>query len=364
MNPLSLRAACFFACASLSPAAVADGLPFDFSPTANIQYDWAQVDSDRIATEGEEGFRRARLGFRLKDPGKRWQFVAEHDFADRTPPDAYLELTPRAGHSIRVGQFKQPFTLEDANSDKQTAFLEPSFLGSFVVSRRIGAEYTRFGKHGTLNAAVFDQRLDGTSESRGASLRGTWLLHSDKTGAAHVGMSLSSESPRNERASFSANPGTTFTTLKSVSTGALADVDRLDRAAVEGVWLRRNWSLQGEAAQVVAHRGAGLADFHGNASSALLTWSPTGAARTYKRGIAAAPSADDAMAWELALRWSAIDLDDGAVAGGHAESLGFAATCYFNSNVRLIANIVRVDSARRGIHDDPLVVGTRIQFTY
>ena len=32
--------------------------------------------------------------------------------------------------------------------------------------------------------------------------------------------------------------------------------------------------------------------------------------------------------------------------------------------VRLIANIVRVDSARRGVHDDPLVVGTRIQFTY
>ncbi len=358
-----LRSACLVACASLSPSATA-ALPFDVSPTANIQYDWAQVDPDRIAAEGEEGFRRARLGFRLKDPGKRWQFVAEHDFADRTPADAYLELTPRAGHAIRVGQFKQPFTLEDANSDKQAPFLEPSFVGAFAVSRRIGAEYARSGTHGTLNVAVFDQRLDGTSESPGASLRGTWRLHAGDTGAAHVGMSLSSESPRTRRASFSANPGTTLTALKPVSTGALAEVDRLDRIALEGVWVRRNWALQGEAAQVVARRDAGMADFHGNASSVLLTWSPAGAARTYKRGIAVAPSADEAMAWELALRWSAIDLDDDAVAGGHAESIGLSATCYFTSNVRLVANVIRVDSARRGLHDDPLVVGTRIQFTY
>ena len=30
--------------------------------------------------------------------------------------------------------------LEDAISDKQSAFLEPSFVGAFVISRRIGSE--------------------------------------------------------------------------------------------------------------------------------------------------------------------------------------------------------------------------------
>lgn len=357
------RGALAAACACLPLAATASSLPFDASPTANLQYEWAQVDSDLARVEAEEGFRRARLGFRLKDAGKRWQFVAEHDFADRTPADAYLELMPREGHAFRVGQFKQPFTLEDANSDKQTAFLEASFIGAFVISRRIGAEYARFGSHGTFNVAVFGQRLDGTSESPGASARGTWLLHKDDEGAAHVGFSVASESPRNERGSFSATPGTALGTLKAVSSGSLADVDRLDRASVEGLWMRGAWSLQGEATQVVARREA-AADFHGNASSLLLTWSPDGSARIYKRGVATAPPADDGTAWELGLRWSAIDLDDGLVAGGHAESIGLAATCYVNSNVRLIANVLRVDAARRGAHDDLLVAGARLQLTY
>ena len=357
------RGACIAACACAPLAAPAASLPFDVSPTANVQYDWAQVDSDLARVEGEEGFRRARIGFRLKDPGKRWQFLAEHDFADRTPADAYLELTPREGHAFRVGQFKQPFTLEDANSDKHTAFLEPSFVGAFAISRRIGAEYARFGSRGTFNVAVFGQRLDGTSESPGASARGTWLLHKDDNGAAHVGFSVASESPQNERGSFGTAPGTVFTTLKVASTGALGDVDRVDRAAVEGLWMRDAWSLQGEAVQVIARRDGGT-DFHGNASSVLLTWSPGGNARIYKRGVATPPSAEEGMAWEVGLRWSAIDLDDDAVAGGHAESVGLAGTCYVNSNVRLIANVVRVDAARRGVHDEPLVVGARLQLTY
>ena len=359
----SLRAACLLACACAPTAAAAGSLPFDLSPTANVQYDWAQVDSDRIGTEGEEGFRRARLGFRLKDPGKRWQFVAEHDFADRTPADAYLELTPHEGHAYRLGQYKQPFTLEDAISDKQAAFPEPSFVGAFVISRRIGAEYARFGARGTLNLAVFGQRLDGTNDSPGASARGTWLLHKDALGAAHVGLSVATDSPRSEQGSFSSTPGTILTTLKSASTGTLAQVDRIDRGAVEGLWVRGAWSLQGEAAQIVAHRD-GFADFHGNASSALFTWSPTGPARTYKRGVTSAPSTDDGPAWEVALRWSAIDLDDGALAGGHAESLGFATSLFLNDHVRLIADVVHVDGARRGLHDDPFVVGARLQLTY
>lgn len=355
----SLRAACIVACTCAAPAALASSLPFDVSPTANVQYDWAQVDSDLAGTNGEDGFRRGRLGFRIKDVDKRWQFVAEHDFADRTPADAYLELTPRDGHAVRIGQYKQPFTLEDAISDKQAAFLEPSFVGAFAISRRIGSEYARFGTRGTLNVAVFGQRLDGTNDSPGASARGTWLLHKD----AHVGFSIATDSPKSDAGSFSATPGTILTTLRSASTGSLTRVDRIDRGAIEGLWVHGAWSLQGEAAQIVARRD-GFADFHGNASDVLFTWSPTGNARTYKRGVTTAPSADDGTAWELALRWSAIDLDDGAVHGGHAESLGIAASVYFNAHVRVIANAIRVDGARRGLHDDPLVLGARLQLTY
>lgn len=359
VRPIPAALAVALSCTALPAFA---RLPFDLTPTANVQYEWAYVDSDRAPLQNEDGFRRARLGFKLKGDSKRWQFVAEHDFSDHTPPDAYLELTPAEGHAFRLGQFKQPFTLEDALTDKQTAFLEPSPVGAFAISRRIGAEYARYGKRGTLNAAVFGQRLDGTNDSPGAAMRGTWLLRSTGSDSAHVGASVASESPRNERASFSVAPGTTLTDLRVASTGAMAGVNRIDRAAVEGVWVHAAWSVQAEAAQVFVRRHG--ADAHGNAASAQLTWSPTGDGRVYKRGVAGAPAPKGHVGWELALRWGVVDLDDGAVRGGHAETLGLAATCYLHPNVRVIANVLRYDGDRRRVHDDPLVAGLRLQFTY
>jgi phosphate-selective porin OprO/OprP len=333
---------------------------FDFAPTANVQYELARFDPDQRDFRDTDDFRRARFGFRIK-AGERWQFAAEHDFADRTPADAFVEFTPAKGHALRLGQFKQPFLLEDAVSDKTTPLLEPSLVGVFAISRRIGLEYARFGERGTLNAALFGKRLDGTSESLGATLRGTWALPAGAT-HAHVGLSLATESPDNGRASFSAGPGSALTDLRLASTGGITAVDHIDRGAVEGLWIASAWSLQGELA-AVATRGDG-ADFRGNAQSLLVTWSPSGDGRTYKRGVSGAPGTADGPAWELALRWSAIDLDHGTVAGGRVEHMGVGATCYVNKHVRVGANLLRVESTRRGVADDPLVAGLRLQLTY
>lgn len=347
--------------ASTFPALASD-LPFALTPTANVQYEWAQVASDRVPTRDADGFRRARLGFRIKSDRQHWQLVVEHDFAGRTPPDAFLEWTPTPGQSVRLGQFKQPFTLEDALTDKQSAFLEASSVGAFAISRRVGLEYARWGKRGTFNAAVFGKRLDGTSEGIGASLRTTWLLRSNANVSAHIGLSLASESSDSARASFGVNPGTVFSPLKLAATGALAGVDRIDRAAIEGLWVSGAWSLQAEAAQVFVRRDSG--DVRGNAGAVQLTWSPTGDGRHYKRGVATGPAPQGQVGWELALRWNAIDLNDGPVRGGRAQGWGLAATCYPHPNLRVIADLLAFDSRRQGVGDHPLSAGLRLQFSY
>lgn len=355
-----LRLLCAATALTLSQAAT-PAAAVEFAPTANVQYEWARFDDDVRAFEDDHDFRRGRLGFKLKDDGGKWQFAAEHDFADKTPADAYLELTPSKGHAVRIGQFKQPFLLEDAISDKHSALLEQSLVGAFAISRRIGVEYARFGDRGTVNAAVFGKRVDGSNESIGATMRATWVpVATSENVHRHIGFSLASESPHSERASFSANPGTTLTTLRLASTGGIVPVDRIDRGAVEALWMQSAWSLQAEVA-AVATRGDG-ADFVGHAQSVLATWSPSGDARSYKRGVVGAPSADNA--WELALRWSAIDLDDGAIEGGRVQQFGVGATWYFDKHLRVIANVVRNDSRRRGVSDDPVVAGLRMQFTY
>lgn len=359
-NAMSRRLLCAATAIGLSQLAL-PAAAVEFAPTANVQYEWARFDSDLRASANEDDFRRARLGFKIKGGDGKWHFAAEHDFADKTPADAYLELMPAKGHAIRIGQFKQPFLLEDAISDKHSALLEQSLVGVFAISRRMGVEYARYGDRGTVSAALFGKRLDGTNESIGATMRATWIPVTAGEGVhRHLGFSLASESPHSERASYSATPGTTLTSLRLASTGAIVPVERIDRGAVEALWMQAAWSLQAEIAAVATHgNGDG---FVGHAQSLLATWSPTGDARSYKRGVVGAPSADNA--WELALRWSAIDLDDGAIQGGRVQQYGVGATWYCNKYLRVIANLVRNDSRRRGVSDDPTIAGLRVQLTY
>jgi phosphate-selective porin OprO/OprP len=337
-----------------SPAALA----IDYAPTANLQYDFARFDSDDPRLSDDDAVRRARMGFKAK--GATWQFVAEHDFSGNSAADAYLELTPSKRHGFRLGQFKQAFSLEDAISDKSAPLLETSPVGVFAYNRRLGAEYAFTGSRATLNVGAFDQRVDGTQKGRGMTARGTWRLVQDTGHVLHVGASLAADEPDARTAAFSIAPGTALTDVRIARTGTLRNVERIDRAAVEGVWIRGPASLQAEAAQVRVDR-EGAAGFDAGARTVTATWSPTGHARTYKRGVPGSHGGDHG-AWELALRWSAVDLSDAGIAGGDVRSLGFGASWFPNAHVRLAANVVR--TTRSGAADDPLLAALRIQFVY
>jgi phosphate-selective porin OprO/OprP len=353
------RLPAFAVAAVLAATAAPARAALDFAPTANVQYDVVRLDPGPSPVDNTSAFRRARLGFKVK--GATWQFVAEHDFADRTPADAYFEWTPTKNHSLRAGQFKQPFLLEDAISDKHLPMTEAASPGSFAYGRRIGVGYGFSGRHGTIDVATFDQRVDGTQASRGASARGTWLLRQSAGEILHVGASLASDSPDNHRASFSVNAGSALTPLRLAGSGTLTGVDRIDRGGLEALWIHGAASLQAEAAHVAVRR-SNAGTFDGDAESVLATWSPTGHARGYKRGVPVAPTLNGRAAWELAARWSATDLDDGHVAVGRVHQLALAAIYTPDPHVRVLASVAR--STAEGRVDEPLLATLRLQLTY
>ena len=350
----------FLGCGAFSAANAQSAL--SVTPIANIQYDAVMVDVNAQPTRHEQDLRRARIGVRISSRQQPWQLVMDHDFADRNPPDFFLEVSPREGTSLRLGQFKQPFALEDAIADKQTAFMETSPVGAFVISRRIGAEYAHWGKRGTFAIAAFGKRLDGSNDTTGISTRGTWRLAVDAPFQAHLGISLATEFPQHEQASFSMHAGTSLDARKVASTGTLTGINRVDRFAVESVWVKDAWSVQSEAASVILRRDT--QQVRGQAANLQLTWSPTGDGRAYKRGVATGPSPKDHVGWEVALRYGVVDVNDGIVRGGYSENWGLAVTCYPHPNVRVLANIIQSKGRRAGQQIEPLTAGLRIQFTY
>ncbi|WP_309261021.1 OprO/OprP family phosphate-selective porin [Lysobacter arvi] len=332
-----------------------------FKPTGVVYYDGVDARPDVKPFEDVDKVRSARLGFVLK-AGERWQVNVEHEFTDRSTPDAFVQFTPAKGHVLRLGQFKQPFLLEDATSSRQTPLMDASLLGAFALGRRIGMGYAWSDADHAINAAVFGKRLDGKNEGLGAALRASRALHFGDD-LLHLGVGASVDSPDSDTARFSSKPETALATSSLVDTGTLGDVDRTSRAGLEALWIAGPWSVQAEAAAVRSHRD-GAADLRGRGGYALASWSPTGHRRNYKSGSVSSPTLGDGMAWELVLRYSRLDLDSAASQGGVQADWNFGATWYLNPYARLMANYVVADSRRRGVDDDPRLLLMRLQLQF
>jgi phosphate-selective porin OprO and OprP len=67
-------------------------------------------------------------------------------------------------------------------------------------------------------------------------------------------------------------------------------------------------------------------------------------------------------AWELAYRWSWVDLDDGEVQGGEQRNLGLALNYYPAPQARGQLNLIQVNSERPG--GDGLLFQARLQLNW
>ena len=129
--------------------------------------------------------------------------------------------------------------------------------------RRAGDTTTRMTATRVGTASDWTDVSTGISTSCGIRSGGLYCWGLAAFGSIGDGSSMNQLSP------VAIASGTVFTDVRVASTGGISGVERLDRAAVEGLWLHGPWSLQAETAQVRARRDA-AADFHGNASSVLI----------------------------------------------------------------------------------------------
>jgi phosphate-selective porin OprO/OprP len=350
---------------SVSPVSAQSLLPSDWqlSPTLSANYDWLRVDEDSRPFPDKTDFRRARLGLTLRG-GERWQVRAEHDVENRTAPELSLQVFLQNGRSLRFGQFKHPFLLDDVINERQTPLMEQSLATAYAISRRIGADFGQVGADYSFNVSVFGKRLDGLLEGVGLATRYSRVAKRWDEGLLHLGGSLALDNPRNDSARFSTRPEAGIATRSLVDTGVFVDVDQNLRVAAEALVLHGPWSLQAEHVVGRSSREI-LPDFNSDASYVLASWSPSGHARSYKNGVVGAPKAgENERPWELFVRYSRIDLDDGPVLGGQQRDWALGATWYVHPNVRLMANHINVRSTRRGISDDPSLFQFRIQLSY
>ncbi len=347
-----------------------DGLRFE-SPDrkvrlrlgGRIQNDWAWMTEDAGVrakagpqVDGTE-FRRARLYLSGKLPGKVF-FKTQFDFAggDADFKDVYLgmEGIPFVGR-VQVGHFKEPFSLEELTSSKYITFLERGLPNVFAPGRNTGiaAHDQVLSGRMTWAAGIFRPTGsfgDGQGEGESAvTARVTGLPWFEEGGKRllHLGFGVSVRNPSGGILRYRQRPEVHLAS-RLVDTGTLA-VDRAELYSLEGALVLGPFSVQSEYIRSEV-KGAGDPGFSGIYGSAGFFF--TGEHRPYKtsKGVFGHVKPRKSFgeggglgAWEAALRYSDLDLQDGSVAGGRLSSLSLGLNWYLNPNTRLMFNYVLAD---------------------
>jgi len=364
-----------------------------------VMVDWANIDADnpmRREIEQEEGnslegngveFRRARV-FAAGTIYDAVNFKAEYDFADGDTDfnDVYLGLSgvPYVG-SIRVGHAKEPFSLEQQTSSNYITFMERALPAAFVPGRNTGflLKNAVLDKRMTWSAGVFQDADDfGNSfndfEDWNVTGRLTGLPWYEEEGRQllHLGLSYTHQfrDEGDTTVRYRERPESHITDANIVNTGRFA-ADAVDIVNPELALVYGPFSLQGEYFYTwVNSQAADDPEFDG--FYIYGSYFLTGESRKYSTSNGAFdrvrpkvnfhPTEGGWGAWEIGLRYSTIDLSDGAINGGEADNFTAGLNWYLNPNVRWMTNYVYSDVENRAnVSDDDLnILQTRFQIDF
>lgn len=361
--------------------------------------------------------RRARLAAR-GSVSENYNYFMQYDFGFIGRPtftDLWVEQTdmPVFGN-VRIGQWKQPFSLEVVSSFRYTTFMERSLLfQSFTPFRRLGAGFYNHSDdlNWTWAASGFrsgqDQFADSISDQSGwgTSERITYLPWWDEAsngrGYMHLGLGHFFNAPPNHVVNFRSipevfigenAPGATGTagipipgvingTPSFVVTGPLA-VNSYNVIGTELLYVHGAFSLQSEVMVNSVNRvGTPDATFWGYYAQA--GYFLTGEHRPYDRKAGAidrvkpfenffSVATNDGTctgwgAWEVAFRVSHLDLNDGAagIAGGRITDLTGGVNWYMNPYTKMVFNYIHAFAERTPFgNNNTDIAAARIQVDF
>ncbi len=408
---------------SLTPTSPA-GAPKKY-PTIDVT-GFAQIDAvffdqdpaSRLANgdiQDYAGFRRARLATKGQLTPNTGYFF-EMDFAFPGRPsfmDVWVEQQkiPILGN-IRIGQFRQPLSLDAMTGVRDLMFLERALPFAFDPFRQIGvmAWDTALEERMTWAASVYRFPTDVWGNSfgdggYGMSTRVTAIPRYDETcnEVLHLGFGYSLNNPGdagdiniNNQLRYQATPETGFTNGQQfnnqaisnlgltgpflANTGPISDVRHNNIFNLEFAYAYQSFLWQAEFFNVTVDRTA--TDFNYTGAYSEMSYVLTGERHKYNKKAAAfgrvvpdRPLGQTGMgAWEVAGRWSYIDLRDstrpytpGQVAflPAYLTDLTLGVNWYWNAYSKMQFNYIH---AFQEIHGGPdtntNMIALRTQFDF
>lgn len=254
--------------------------------------------------------------------------------------------------TVRVGHQQEPFGLEEMTANVNLTFLERTMV-VFNPSYNTGVRVLRTlaDKRMTLSYGVF-RDTDDTGRvvsddgyNLTARLTGLPYASDDNRQLVHLGIAASRQSSPTGKVNYRGRPVNRWAPFFVTATNIPAD-----EAALAGLELAVvNGPLSFQAEWVMASPDTEGNDPEYSGYYAQVSYFLTGETRPYDRAAGAFGrlmpkrnyGRDGWGAWEIALRFSGVDLTDETYDGGELNNVTAALNWYLNPNVRMMLNYIR-----------------------
>jgi phosphate-selective porin OprO/OprP len=306
-------------------------------------------------------FRAARL-YVAGEIYKHVVFKAEYDFANDVGTDfkdVYIGVQDVGidGSAVLVGNNKVPFSLEELTSSRFITFMERGLPNMFAPSREAGLHVAAPFLDGRLLSAFSvtqtpdDDQFTHSGNEVNATARLAGLPYTGgEDRLVHLGASYSYAMLEDNEARYRQRPEVSQSE-RFVDTGVFS-ADYSNTLGVEAAAVLGPFSIQGEYMRNFldseATNDPSLWGYYTFASFFL-----TGEHRAYKVGEGRfdrvqvkrnfLASDGGAGAWELALRYSYLNLNDELADGGILSDVTAGVNWYLNPNTRVMFNYVYAD---------------------
>ncbi|MFB0493761.1 phosphate-selective porin OprO/OprP [Methylobacterium sp. OAE515] len=292
---------------------------------------------------------------------------------DRTPiNDAAIAYHGIDGLVISLGNFKEPFSLQQLISDNNTTFVERALPDALVPARNTGFAIATYGDRWTLTGGVFAGNINTGIELGGVAgtMRATYAPILNDTEVLHFGVagSFRSYDETGRGLSFSTKPEAFVFQSSLINTSTIRDAANLARLGAEVAYQNGPLRIQGEYIRADVGRSDGLARASFGSGYLEGAWIINGKGRRYtvntnygadlaifkgvQVGEAERVTRGGVGVFELAARYSMLNLSDGSVRGGVEHDWTAGLNWYPDRNIRLMADYIlaKVDGSPPASH--------------
>jgi phosphate-selective porin OprO and OprP len=343
----------------------------DVKVFGKLQFDKTLITADdtNLSLQNNSKLRSGRIGAKGKVDGG-WKYKAEIDFAgnNSTVKDAYIAKKLSDNEYIKIGQFREPFSLEELTSSSNTTFLERASINGVVAARKIGIGYNKRLNNLNIQTGIFGDSVgtssDTDDETNSATIRIS-KFNNNENSTLHIGAAYRLSEPTGDSVTYNFKPEASVETSSSVISAAVSNVEQVTQTGLELAYVKNRFYVQGE--YITTNLEIDNADdqtidgYYGQISYFL-----TNDKRNYneKESVfgGVKPSSKKG-AVEVAYRYSKTDASD--TGNGIVRNNTAAISWYASNNVRFIANYVWVNADDNTTYaNDTEILGARAQINF